>query len=267
MQVESPTKQIIMIDIDVLFDTRLGTLAFLYPDKVESLLAKGFRGRLHDNFDLLDSSIDMNQYNTIYNNRDKSVIAISRITNFMCPLLEIVKEYEWEMTYETEGCNDVDLVVNTFPYELEDAEVHQLMVGLREQLGFMIDIKFTRRDPKTFNIASLCYQGFTQYVMYHFNDWVAHHYSDEEKIKGARGRPDFIIIAPKLYSDYRKLSGDDELKSVLASLSGGNGEEAGFELTTIAFAPHFNLVYMDTTMMSLIDLNRGPSPDKSGSGA
>lgn len=254
MSITPPQEQVIMIDLDVLLDTRFGTLAHLYPDKMAGLLQNGYRERYHDDFTLLDPTIDMAKYQAIYNNRDKSVLAISRLSSFMMPLLEIIKEYEWEMTYELDACRNVQLIVNLFPYQLSDDEVHQFLDGLRLRLGLMIDIKFIRKDPKTLNIVTLKYEGFTQYIMYHFNEWIGYHYQSEEKIRASQGRPDFVIVAPKLYSDYRKLQSDEEARSVIQTLAQGNGEEAGFELTTIAMAPHFNLVYMDTTVFSLIDL-------------
>lgn len=255
-----PQEQIIMIDLDVLLDTRFGTLAHLYPDKMATLLEKGYRERYHDEFNLIDPSIDMDKFRGIYDNRDKSVLAISRLSSFMIPLIEIIKEYEWEMTYELDATRNVQLIVNLFPYELTDDEVHQFLDGLRTRLGLMIDIKFTRKDPKQLNIVTLKYEGYTQYIMYHFNEWVRYHYQSEEKIRASQGRPDFIVVAPKLYSDYATLQSDEEARSVIQTLAQGNGEEAGFELTTIAMAPHFNLVYMDTVVFSLIDLANPVKP-------
>lgn len=254
MPLDKPRKQVILIDMDVLLDTRFGTLAYLYPDKMSGLLSNGYRERFHDQFDVIEPSIDMSKFASIYDNRDKSVLAISKLSSFMIPLIEIIKEYEWEMSYELDGCREVDLVVNSYPYELTDDEVHQFLDGLRKRLGFMIDIKFLNRDPKSLNIVTLLYEGFTQYIMYHFNDWVRHHYQTEEKIRASQGRPDFVIVAPKIYADYVTLKSDEEVMSVIQTLAQGDGEEAGFELTSIAMAPHFNLIYMDTGMFSLIDL-------------
>lgn len=258
-QADKVDTQTILVDIDALFDTRLGVLSFLDKDSPKELMSRGYRDRFHDDFNRLLPTIDMDRFHHIYKNRDKSVLALSSISNLMYFLLRLVKDFEKTILSGNIKCTKATLVINLFPYELSEQEIEVLLVGVKYRIGGIVDIKVMSKDPKHFSIETLSYQGFTQYVMYDFNGWFKHQYSDEQTVSQKRGKPDFIIIAPKLIGDYAKIRDDEEALAKMRNMTeGDNVEEMAFELTTVAVAAHFNLIYLDTRYFSLIDVNNPP---------
>lgn len=258
-QQQSDDKQVILIDIDALFDTRLGVLAFLDKDNPRKLMANGYRDRFHDEFNRILPSVDMDRFNYIYENRDKSVLALSSLSSLMYFLLRLIQDFEKTILSGNIKCTKATLVINLFPYELTEPEIEVLLVGVKYRIGGVIDIKVISKDPTHFSIETLSYQGFTQYIMYDFNKWFKTQYSDEEAVKNTVGKPEFIIVAPKLIADYSKMRDDEEALADMRNITDGdNVEEMAFELTAVATSPHFNLIYLDTRYFSLIDASNPP---------
>ena len=68
----------LMIDLDSLFDTRLGTLILNYDDVAEKIfLEDKYHNRLDDSF---NGSIDRPQFTEFYDKRDATTIANSTLT-------------------------------------------------------------------------------------------------------------------------------------------------------------------------------------------
>lgn len=252
------TGHCILIDIDTIFDTRLGTLVFLYPDEIPTLIKDGYRQRRTDDLSELNPLIDMDKFKSIYDNRDKSIIALSRLSNMSFFLLYLIRELEKEVVTSVSTPMALTLVVNTHPYDLEPKELNSILLALQYRLGKIVDIKFTNRPPDSLNIVSLAYHGFTQYIMYDFNTWANIHYGTEEKSKNAKGRPDFIITVPKLFQSRSTIYEDEELVAILRNIAGDDIDESTFELATMTFAPQFSLMFLDPVFYSLIDLENPP---------
>ena len=248
---EDNTRQVILIDLDVLLDTRLAALIATDKDWARDLLDEGlYHARDTDVWNNIKPGLDVDKYNSIYDNRDVDLLKVSRLSNFMINLLNITKYYELDLATRSDMTSDVIFVVNTHPYKLTQGVEYYLLEAMKEYLGTVVKIKLTSHCPKKMSMRWLVKHGYTQYVTYEFSKWCEHHFGDEEQIEAMAGKFDFAIVAPALLNS----SFNDEIKQTLIDnqLEGENP----FEITKVAFSAIMDLSFLPAGDFSLLDTSK-----------
>lgn len=200
----------ILIDIDALFDTRLGTVALYDPKVALNLLNRPeYAVRLHDNFsEYIDvPDWDHEQYMLNYKHRNVATLSYSKPTGIVFGLkalcLETLKELHDNPEHEK-----IEVYLNINPYlDLTSSEIVDLRVYLKEYLPDFVKVKVINKSLEELT-PMFMKPLFTHWITYAFNDWTAIHFntdmSYDELVE--KQNPHLKVIIPMLLKDHEQLS-------------------------------------------------------------
>ena len=238
--------QVILIDIDVLLDTRLATLLLIDDEWVGKVIDNGYRARESDVWSKLAPGIDQEEYDNLYKNRDVNTLALSRLTSFMPVLLDIVKQYEYTLTLEPDTLREAFIVINTHPYELEESNLADIVFAVKEYIGEMVQVKITHEPFERLSVPYMVDTGYTQYITYNFTEWCEHHFGNGYDLEKPVELPHFSIVAPKVFKREISEEHQEELEQYEMT------DEDPYGLLQMLFASTFELTFMPVEAYSLI---------------
>lgn len=244
--------QAILIDLDMLLDTRLAVLSELNFDWVEEHLDKKYRMRLNDVWSDIGEGIDQEKYDAIYAAREKTILSNARLTNMMSMLLGLISNYEDEIALATSPLGQVTLVVNVYPYDLTIEECHRLLQCLTEYLGSIVTIRITKEPMENLSLKYLRQMGYNQMIIYDFISWFNYHYREEKEYPQLPKDHDFIIVTPRLMVNTITPELYEEMKQ-------HNVHKIDcFELLEAICASVFKLIHIPAFYVSVFDTNVDP---------
>jgi hypothetical protein len=192
----------IYVPLDVLLDTRLGTLALIDPELPAKALANNYHHRRDDNF----PGIDSEKFKEAYKQRTWETLANSTITNavmFIKHLASLMNEQAVSRPYH----DGVKITINTYPYILTTEE----RVGIQAAVSFwlggtapvdVINIPLHELTP------SFCKARFSLMFMYDYEEWMEVQANAFQSVR----IPDITLFVPALY--FNKTPTDSELETV-----------------------------------------------------
>ena len=130
----------IIVNLDSLFDTRLGTIVRINPNWIEPLIQGGYHARIHNHLSLINKDIDNDIVTEVFNNRDADTLKVSKSTNIV-NLLEIKIREHLMLMESTPHKRDIVIIVNTYPYNLSTEIVRSII----EELSGIWNTKNIRR--------------------------------------------------------------------------------------------------------------------------
>lgn len=187
----------IYVSLDVLLDTRLGTLAKLGGNElVIKTLMSNYHTRQDDKF----KDVDVTAYKRMYANRDVETLSLSTLTQVM-PLVRQFTTSLMKQTLNRPFHEGVRIFVNIYPYQLDDEEQQELTQVLAELMaGFSkVDI------PLKMEIVSLsdeeltpeyCKTNFSLMLMYDYDNWL----SVQQRAILKSPMPEVTLYAPRIYT-------------------------------------------------------------------
>ena len=189
------TTRKIMVELDALFDTRLGTLDRINSEAASRAATSYAYWTLdHEDWEALTGGLVTNeQFKEAYAKRDDQTLAASMASSIHLVLIKILNDYQANIV---DGMvdDDIQLVINQYPYKLELDEIEELTAIMRMYLGTDLtvtfcDISLADLTPKALTDRFACA------FMYNFFDWIKIH--SVELVK--QNTPDFNLISPKLF--------------------------------------------------------------------
>jgi hypothetical protein len=168
----------LLISLDCLLDTVLGTVFKMDKRLVYPLLTKGYLRRNHNCVFLLHDGIDRNTFLEAYENRDTETLKLSRKTNTLVQLGEILKSTSArEPDHPISEVYTVD--INIYPYKLNNVEVTVLKEVLSEAL-FVDDVNIVSYSVTDLTV-SLVKEKYTRIILYDVGEWLTQvkHYTDQ----------------------------------------------------------------------------------------
>lgn len=181
----------LLVDLDSIFDTRLGLLASLEdPTLLEKNYNEAYFTRDRDVF----VGIDEKDWYDKYSARDKRVLAKSQIT----PIVGFMREFVYETLLG--NVNEPKLMkpyihVNVWPYELQEAEKRLILAGILRHVGRDADIEIVNIPVEALTPA-VVKARYSMLVMYEYERWIAAHFSDAEMIK--QTCPEVGLLGPRV---------------------------------------------------------------------
>ena len=139
MEMQKEAKIKILVELDALLDTRLGAIAFLNPQVADSILenSASYVERKSDEFDRVDSRINLEEYKQVYKERGKKEICkFSFLTVFVDTLDIMIRDMERKASMGNPEYSLPTLDVNIYPYIFNEGEKESLIETLSELLGF-----------------------------------------------------------------------------------------------------------------------------------
>lgn len=231
-------KRRLLVELDTLLDTRLGTLLKMDPTIIDKVLSDGYRDRVEDNW--TSYGINMEDYQRLYEQRDEETLKRSRPTHAIAMLARVV-EAIMEESVKSPEISGVSIDLNFHPYRLSKEIVAEIVETVRFQLNDTVDITavILSNETLTPEYIDLHYDAI---VLYDFNAWIVEH---AEALK-ERQIPTVVFMTPAIYRNQVDTEGAyiEELKTKVSA----------FAALEMVMTQYLHLQMNDTRYFSLIEL-------------
>ena len=170
--------QKILIDLDVLLDTRLGTLARLNPAAAQYLLEKDplkdYHFRIIDDWTTLTNGlVDTETFKQAYRKRDVTTLKSSMLTNYV-ELIHAMTDTLESMVMFTPLAKSVTLEVNYWPYQLSPAELEMFQLSIANYTAIITEVRLVYYPVERLT-PSVLKDGYSGYITYDYNEWAGYH--------------------------------------------------------------------------------------------
>lgn len=187
MSVLAVTK--VMLMLDAVIDTRLGTLNLIDPEAVVGMNPPDYLLRTRDEFQFM--GIDNELFDVAYRNRDEFTLRSSIVTNILPIVQNAIHQYKTMINPSRNGPIELDL--NIYPYNL-DKEVARVMADLVEfKLGGIVKVTPVRVPYENMTLSYLA-SNYHTVVIYDWVDWAC---ANERSFR-SEAAPGVTMIAPDI---------------------------------------------------------------------
>lgn len=192
----------ILVGLDELLDTRLGTIGLLDETVARKLAASdAYFEREVDEFD----GINAVEYKIAYADRNARNLRNSVMTKLMFHLRQVVTQLKQQAISQPEH-DAVRVDVNIHPYSLSDEEKDEFRRVMKYHLNGGVDIKVFEQDLLSVDFINVSPEKLTPShckatygAMYMYNPWTWLNLHTEA-LQTVR-LPEVIVYAPRLYHD------------------------------------------------------------------
>lgn len=247
----------IYVPLDVLLDTRLGTVAKHYGDDVVvEVLEQGYHSREDDKYPAVlkvleaqaqetGTPVDLDTFKRLYSARDVETLKLSTLTNaveLIAKTIIAILEQAIESPYTTA----FKLTVNSYPYDLTPEEMTQISAVIAVRLedlvraGVPIEIE-TISMPLSALTPSYCKNRFAAMLMYEYAEWVDLQHVGLRKLP----IPEISLLTPAIY--HEKTPTMTELRESIEQLS------HPMHVVYEALKPYVRLELIDVSYFSLVN--------------
>ena len=161
----------VLISLDCLLDTRLGTVLGVSKEAYDILLKTNYFNRNTDDFEAAtDGVITNEEFQKAYAARDVETLQISQTTNMSIHLSEIACNIKLDPEI-MEFNRQTKLMVNTHPYELDSEELEVLLDILRGLLPNWDEISIGS-IPLNMLTPEYLEDNWNYVYVYNFNEWL-----------------------------------------------------------------------------------------------
>lgn len=181
----------LLVDMDSIFDTRLGTIAKFGKEAYATVLMNGYYTRRSDHF----AGIDPIKYRELYNDRDPLTLSGSMITHVVSLIKDFVARVN--ITSASSPVKAIPTVhINTYPYDPPDYVMQTIMKGLKVHIQDKFDISYVRYSPQDlhYDLVKFTYDHL---IMYEIGPWLSAQAEDWLRLN--RGLPDVTVFFPTLH--------------------------------------------------------------------
>lgn len=232
----SATKlEAVYVELDVLLDTRLGTLAQHWGDEVVvKVLTSGYHTRKSDTF----VGVDKDEYLTRYRNRDTTTLQHSIVSNAATLLQRLVGALT-EQAIVRPYHDGARIVVNTFPYDLSSDERDEIGKAIAVWTHNHAPIELVRLHPKDLTPVH-CKSNYSMMLVYEHEEWMNMHAQAFEHCQ----LPQVTMHAPAIYFAAERSA--EELEKITREAA------HPFHAMELLASPLINLQLIDVSNFSIL---------------
>ena len=240
--------EVILIELDTLLETRLGTVDLLNREWAEKLAMSEYRHRLSDDFNLFVPEIDMVAYKRKYAKRDWEVLAHSAPTEFSVDLSRILDELLFDPKRLSPNAT-TEIHVNIYPYDLTDEEKIQMVESIHEITGTIFYIKLVNKPPYSITFETIKTNNWVAIFTYDLNLLLTNLIT-MESIKGKLRCNNVMVYAPHITFNF------NELKNTVEESTAMGEKFEPFMHTSLLLSPFIALEFVSSEYYSLADFVR-----------
>jgi hypothetical protein len=193
----------ILVELDCLLDTRLGTLERMGEEHAARVLTPAYLAREQDVFD----GIDREAYRQLYQARDVETLKHSKVTALTTRFRELTT-FLTEMAIERPYFDGVQIAVNTFPYVLDAVTADAIGKAVTAWIGGNVPVELVSIRPEQLTPA-VVKTHYAMLFMYEYEAWMNMH---AVAFKDTRLN-EVHLIAPALY--FNEKPDEKTLKSLV----------------------------------------------------
>lgn len=188
--------QVILVMLDALLDTRLGTLHQLNRNAaVQMLHEAGYFQRANDNLAQINPDIDNDAFEAAYAARSADVLMDSMLTPMVMSVSHVAFELE-EQRINTPFVETVEVRVNLWPYVLSVEECDELAAAMTAYLPYDVRVTTCFIPVKDMTVEALK-REYSGVVLYDLAEWFKMHGREFETVS----MPAVTMWAPKLHAN------------------------------------------------------------------
>jgi hypothetical protein len=207
MSTQSLNLQTLYVELDVLLDTRLGTIARLSEDAAVKTLQNGYHRRDTDHFEF----VNMDDYKALYAQRDGDTLSMSMLSGaaeFLQNLSAFLADQAIGRPFHDGG----KIVVNTHPYTrtLSSEELDEIGRAIAARMLGLAPVELVDISPESLTPIH-CKHNYAMMMVYDFGAWMEMH---SEAFKTTR-LPEVTMFSPRLYE---KRPREDELQKTIKEI-------------------------------------------------
>jgi len=171
--------QRIMLYLDTLLDTRMGTLAIQYPEIAQEIIGSDelldkYRNRLSDELHLVHEGIDDQQFAEAYSKRNVETLKASGPTGLVFTLPQMIWDLERQLITRSPKVTGIDVAINVWPYgsQLSKEEREMLAIAIMARGGLESTVSIVDIPHGQLTASRIKDEDFAAVVVYSFNDWI-----------------------------------------------------------------------------------------------
>lgn len=247
----SVTEYGIYLELDALFDTRLGVVDIIDPKIAEQLVNHpDYVKRVCDDFSLIIPEWDNARYQQAYKERDTRVLKHSRLSNAIY-LLKHDIDISFRELAKTPWIERVVIYLNVHPYRLTDVEKEHIYICLRDIIGYGVGLVIVDQDYKTLSYDYI-EKHYSAMILYNLLEWISVNSDNLDKVKRAH---QVTLQTPLLFADKESIPTEQYVYV--------NGEE---KLTAVEIIERFigqfiGINLIDVEMFSVVEI-QPPNQDE-----
>lgn len=233
---------VIYVELDVLLDTRLGTIAKINPDTAAAVLERGdYHTREEDVFEGIDTALFKEQYQQ----RDTTTLARSLVTEgiqLVRHLVGVLTEQTIVRPYQ----DGIKIVVNVYPYKLDGEEKDQIGRAIAAWMQGLAPVELVDIHPE--HLTPLhCKTSYAMMLVYDYDSWMSLHAAAFEQVR----LNEITMFVPALY--FGKKPTAEELEQTV--------KEAAHPMRAIEMlaSPLIDLKLIDVKFFSILQRNKNPA--------
>lgn len=197
-------RQRLLVELDALLDTRIGTIARGWPELASEFLNKQYATRISDEFNLLHPMIDLALYRQAYRERDAETLMASRPTELFYRLKTIMAALEMRMMEGLPECEDVKLDINIWPYELSNEVKEEIVLTLEDHCAVTAEVSLVSIPYQELTTDRILRDGWTFLYMYNYHEWLRFHFEKCDRVPTPI--PLVTVIVPALVTEVQKVA-------------------------------------------------------------
>lgn len=244
----------ILIDLDVVLDTRLGLISMIQPELEERVASsKEYRIRKFDSFDWV-KGLDSEKLKKAWVERTSEVLPYSKMTLFTAiELTNHLLEWDEVIIGNSPKVSKISILINMFPYDLTEDIQNKICfaIAMRAGISNPDDVKPVFWETESLILSEMEKNSIVSYFPYNLDSWISSNYPDDENVDyekaGLTRYPELSVTAPKMYASMT------DVKEVLAEVHPDLGKADPFDATARCFAPCFQLGFLPSPVYTRMD--------------
>jgi hypothetical protein len=231
----------VLIELDALLDTRMGTMALLEsPSVLDGTIFEDMRyyTRETDDFEAL-TGLTREVTDKAYAERNEETLAASLITPMIIQLAEIVKSIQVDFSVR-HMVQTFKVLINGYPYKnLRHDERSAIAFAVKNHINLDVPVEMVYMTPEEVS-PSYIRANLSGMILYNFNTWLAANIKELEKV----AFPRVHVIAPRLYE---KDPPAPELRQVKEF-----NNASPFGIMKFGMSMYFTLIFMHPALYSVV---------------
>lgn len=182
---------VFLTSLDCIFDTRLGVLYQKDPDLVSKAIKGNYNDRIIDSF----PGLRFNDFKKLYDARDKKVL----IHAVKTPIVDMVRDFAFkslQMGISTPFDMNPKIYVNTYPYELTDQQVNNIIKPLVMLTQGIVEVKAIYLPVDDLTPNYLKTENVSIFTQYNFTEWLDTHSKTKTFLKDTC--PQITMLSPTM---------------------------------------------------------------------
>jgi hypothetical protein len=190
----------IYIELDSLFDTRLGIIAELGEKYVEQALNENYINRKRDSF----SFISDENFKKLYELRDTKTLSLSPICSVQNLLVETCRKLV-HVSLDSPEATGIKIFVNCYPFKLSDQEAGDILDLVVNITKAIAQVELIYKSPEQLTV-DYCDEFFDILFIYDYNNFLETNVKNGQFKK--KNMTDKILIGPELHL-YKEITESD----------------------------------------------------------